>query len=374
MVNQDRLHQEFIRLVTIESLSKQEGQLAAYLQQRLEELGAEVTMDDVGRRIGGESGNIIARFSGKARSRLSLMLNAHLDTVKPGTDIKPLFKDGKFYTSGETILGADDKSGIVVILEAIRVAKEQAVLGDLGVVFTVAEEIGLLGAKHLDCAQLGYKYCLSYDSTDHYTVVSRAPAANRLKFKLYGREAHAGVSPERGINAIQLASRAIAQMQLGRIDPETTANIGTIQGGSATNIVPNYVEVNGEVRSHSPRKLEQQTQHVRQAFIQAINAYGQSDGLPRLEEEIYQEYPLMRVADEGPLVRLVQQAARNMGQKLELATTGGGSDANIFNGRGIETVIMGTGMQNVHSTVESISLQHMLEATRLLVEIIKVNS
>jgi tripeptide aminopeptidase len=375
MINQARLRQEFIQLVTIDSLSRQEGRVAAYVQQRLRELGAEVTTDNAGSLIGGECGNIIAHFSGGGRSRLPLMLNAHLDTVKPGAGIKPLYHEGKFHTSGETILGADDKSGIAIILEALRVLKEQDALGgNLGLVFTVAEEIGLLGAKHLDYSRLGYKYCLSYDNLDRHSIITRAPAANRLRFKLYGREAHAGVNPEKGINAIWLASQGIAQMHLGRIDSETTANIGTIQGGTATNIVPNQVELAGETRSHNLEKLEQQTQHMRQALIRAVSNFGQSNGLPRLEEEITQEYPLMRVADSSQVVQLVQQAAQNLEQKLKLTASGGGSDANIFNGQGIETIIMGTGMQNAHSTAEFITLADMVEATRLLVEIIRTNT
>ncbi len=375
MVNKERLRQEFIKLVTIDSASKKEGVLAAYIKDKLEGLGASVTTDNTGSQINGECGNIIARFRGNGQSRLPLMLNAHLDTVEPGADIKPLYKEGKFYTSGETILGADDKSGIAVILEALQILGEQDIsCGDLGIVFSVAEEIGLLGAKHLDCSALEYKYCLSYDNLDRHAIITRAPAANSIKFKLHGREAHAGVSPEKGINAIQLAGKAIASMRLGRIDSETTANIGVIKGGIATNIVPKYVEINGEARSHNPEKLERQTKHMRQAFTQVIADYGQSNGLPRLEEAIRQAYPSMSVADDSPVIQLVKQAAQNIGRELKLAASGGGSDANIFNSRGIETVIMGTGMQNAHSTAESITLEDMVETTRLLVEIIKTNS
>jgi tripeptide aminopeptidase len=385
VVNQGRLGQEFINLLTTDSLSKQEGKLAVYLKDKLASLGAAVTVDQAGQKINGETGNIIARFSdcpsegnasgGHVSNRLSLMLNAHMDTVKPGTAIKPLYRDGGFYASGETILGADDKSGIAIILEAIQSAKEQGIaLGELGVVFTVAEEIGLLGAKHLDCSGIKYKHCLVYDGSDRQVIINRAPAANRLKFKLYGREAHAGVNPEKGINAIHLASQAIARMQLGRIDSETTANIGTIQGGTATNIVPNLVEVHGEARSHDPQKLALQTQHMRDAFFQVVDGFDKPDGPPRLEEEICTEYPLMNVAADSPLIKLVQQAAQNMGQELQLTASGGGSDANIFNGQGIETIIMGTGMQNVHTTKESITLQDMSKAACLLVEILKANS
>ncbi len=374
MINRASLKEEFIKLVSIDSLSKEEGQLSTYIQNKLKSLGLTLTTDNAGEHINGECGNIIAHFDGDGESRLPLMLNAHLDTVRPGNNITPLFKDGRFYTSGETILGADDKSGIVVILEALQVIKERAIAcGRLGLVFTVAEEIGLLGAKQLDYSKINYKYCLSYDNLDRQSITTRAPAANHLKFKIHGREAHAGVSPEKGINAIWLASQAISQMQLGRIDAETTANVGTIQGGKATNIVPNFVEVNGEARSHDPLKLAQQTRHMCQAFKNVIHEYHQADGLPRVEEEIRREYPQMKVADDSPVVQLVQQAGKNLGLTLKLSASGGGSDANIFNSRGIETVIMGTGMQNAHSTTESVCLEDMVKSARLLVEIIKEN-
>ncbi len=375
MINQARLREEFMKLVSIDSLSKQEGRLAAYIVNKLKKLGLRVTTDNAGSQINGECGNIIAHYNGAGESRLPLMLNAHLDTVGPGSNIKPLFKAGRFYTSGETILGADDKSGIAVILEALQVIKEQApACGNLGIVFTVAEEIGLLGAKHLDYSKFCYKYCLSYDNLDRCAIITRAPAANRLRFKLHGREAHAGVNPEQGINAIWLASKAISGMHLGRIDAETTANVGTITGGRATNIIPNLVEVNGEARSHNPEKLKRQTEHMRQAFKKVVTEYPPADGLPRLTEEIRQEYPRMRVADDSPVVKLVQLAGKKLGLTLKPAASGGGSDANIFNSQGIETIIMGTGMQHAHSTTESIYLQDMVETTRLLVEIITANS
>ncbi len=375
MINKQRLHDEFVKLISIDSLSKKEGQLIEYLTDKLKKLGACVQLDKAGDKIGGQTGNLIAHFKGAGDSRIPLMLNAHLDTVAPGENIKPIYKNGKFYTNKKTILGADDKSGIAIILEALLTIKEQNIpIGKLGIVFTAAEEIGLLGAKNLDYSKLDYKYCLAYDGMAADSIINQAPAANSIKFKVHGLKAHAGVNPEKGINAILLAACAIAGMKLGRIDHETTANIGTIKGGSAANIVPDYVELAGEARSHNPAKLERQTEHMRQAFTSAVNNFKSSAGLPSVEEDIRPEYPLMNVAVDSPLITLVKQAAEALGQKIELSACGGGSDANIFNGVGIETIIMGTGMQNPHSTNEFILSNDMEKSANLLVEIIKVNS
>ncbi len=376
MINAERIKQDFIKLVTIDSLSCQEGRIADYVARRLAAMGAQVETDRAGEPISGQTGNIIARLPGNAEHRLPLMLNAHLDTVGPGQGIQPIFGQGKFFTNGQTILGADDKSGVAVILEALQVILENNIPhGEIGLVFTVAEEIGLLGAKHLDYSRINYPYCICYDHMNVNNIVHRAPTANSIKFKVYGCEAHAGVCPERGINAIQIAAQSIAAMPLGRIDYETTGNIGVIQGGRATNIVPNFVEIKGEARSHNPAKLARQTEAMRTAFREAVTAAKAAPDatLPRLEEEINSDYPLMNVNPDSPVISLVQQAADNLGRRMNLEVSGGGSDANIFNGHGIQAVILGTGIQNAHTTQEFILLQDMLDAAEMLVEIIKCN-
>jgi len=374
MINLQRLYKEFVRLVGIASPSRKEGRLVDYLRQALAELGLEVCLDGSAIRTGSQTGNLVAFLPGRP-PRLPLLLNAHLDTVSPGEGIQPLFSSGRFYTDGRTILAADDKSGIAAILEALRSVREgNAPFCTVGVVFTVCEEIGLLGAKYLDYSLLrGFRFCLSLDQLDAQAIVHRAPTANRLKFTLWGKEAHAGVAPEKGINAIQLASRAISRLRLGRIDPETTANIGLIQGGTATNIVPAKVVVEGEARSHAPEKLAAQTEHMRAVFREVVVEVPQQDGLPKVEEEITLDYPLMRVEVESPLIQLVQQAAGLQGRRLKLASTGGGSDANIFNGQGIETVVLGTGMREAHTTRESLIFAELCQTAELLVHILRLN-
>ncbi len=331
MINPERIKQEFIALASIDSPSRREAKVSAYVRDELRRLGCMVWEDEAGSKVGGECGNILAKFAGPGKSRIPLMLNAHLDTVKPGVDIKPMFREGKFYSAGETILGADDKSGIVVLLEALRVLKEGGIpFGELGIVITICEEIGLLGAKNLDFDKLPYKYAISLDHTERDAIINRAPAAYRMIFRVHGREAHAGICPEKGISAIHIASQAIAGLRLGRLDEETTANIGIIQGGTATNIVPALAEVQGEVRSHNLDKLGWEVQQIRKAFSLAVDAARPEPRaeLPKLEEEIFQEYPLVCVNENSPLINLVQKGASHLGHKLRLVTSGGGSDAN----------------------------------------------
>src|SRR5262245_26795042 len=236
MINRERLKQHLLEIVQIDSVSGREGRLAARIKTGQEALGAIVEIDSAGEKIGGDTGNVIARFPGTLASCPTLFLCAHMDTVVPGEGVKPVVDGDIIRTDGTTVLGGDDKSGISIILEVVRTMQEQKIpYCPLEVVFTICEEVGLLGAKHLDVSRLKSAYGLVLDSDDVGYLFTRAPSANRMEFKIYGLEAHAGVCPEMGISAIRIAAEAISAMRLGRIDHETTANIGTIEGGMATN-------------------------------------------------------------------------------------------------------------------------------------------
>lgn len=379
MLNRDRLADVFKTLVQIDSISRKEGAISAALRELFESLGAEVNVDGAGSRVNGETGNLIARFEGAGVDGDPLLLNAHMDTVQPGEGVKVLFSGGTFTSDGSTILGADDKSALAVIIEAIRVLREDGLPhGPLEVVVTVCEEIGLLGAKNLDYSIIQAKYGYSLDATDTEGIVTRAPAANRIEFRIHGRDAHAGASPEKGINAILLASGAISEIRIGRIDEETTANIGVIEGGKATNVVPSLVTVAGEVRSHSPEKLKEETQRIVQSFERQIQEYREAfpseDGLPRLDVEVRQDFSLLEIPEDHPVILLAREAASGLGRKLEAKTSGGGSDANIFFDHGIVMGIVGTGMKDVHTVRESIRLDDMVECVELLLEIIRLHA
>lgn len=375
MVNESRLSQYFVRLVSIDSPSRREEKVARYVRGELESLGAQVVMDHVGSKLHTEVGNLIARIKGNIGGVPPLLFNAHLDTVQPGEGVKIEFSNGTFRSKGNTILGSDDKSAIAILLEVLNILKEQQIShGDLEMVFTVCEEVGLLGVKNLDYFLLKAPYGYTLDAGSVFSIVTKAPAANRVVFKVYGLEAHAGVDPEKGINAISIACNAISKIRVGRIDDETTANVGIIRGGVATNIIPNLVEAEGEVRSHSQEKLDTYTDHMQKIFeIVAKNYQRETPNgiLPYVKSFVSKDYPLMVVDHDHPVVRLTTKAAKKLGRILETRSTGGGSDANIFNSKGIITAILGTGMQEVHTTREYINLKDMAESARLVLEIIK---
>lgn len=377
MVNRDRLADTFRFLVEIDSVSKEEAAISKEIQKILESMGAKIFIDNAGDMAGGNTGNLIAKFEGNAAAPV-LLLNAHMDTVQPGKGVKPILKDGIFTTDGTTILGADDKSAIAILLETIRILHENDLpFGPIELVFTICEEIGLQGAKHLDFSLITAKYGYALDATDTEGIITRAPAANKVEFKVHGKDAHAGAAPEKGINAIFLASQAIAGLEIGRIDRETTCNIGIIEGGIATNIVPNLVTVKGEVRSHDEEKLMKITDRFVSGFKTVLDNYKKATGeedLPRLEFQVESDFHRTHIPEDHPVVTLAREAAENLGRKMVTKTTGGGADANIFFEKGIITGVLGTGMRDMHTVRESIKLDDMVEVVELLVEIITLHA
>ncbi|MCW8860549.1 MAG: M20/M25/M40 family metallo-hydrolase, partial [Deltaproteobacteria bacterium] len=335
----------------------------------------EIEFDDAGGKIGSTSGNMIARIPGEKAGE-PLLLSVHMDTVTPAENVQPVLHEGIFTSAGETILGADDKAGIAEIIEAIEVLKEQQVSHvPLEVVVTICEEQGLLGAKQLDFTKFKASQGIALDTTGIDIVINRAPAANRFNIDIFGLEAHAGVCPEQGISAIQIASRAIARMPLGRIDEETTANIGTIHGGLASNIIPNQVRLRGEVRSHDVNKLREQTELILHAVEEEVDkatiVIGSEAKQASMALELNEDFPAMQVSENAPILEIIRQAGEALDRPQEIRAAGGGSDANIFNGNGIEMVIIATGMAKVHTINEQVSLDDMVKTSELLVEIIR---
>jgi len=375
MIDRNRLAETFQSLVSIDSVSREEGRLARELAESLAKLGAETRFDRAGEKVGGDTGNLIAWLKGTA-SLPPLLLSAHMDTVEPGRGVTVVLRDGVFTSDGTTILGADDKSALAIILETLRVLKgERIVHGPLEIVFTICEEVGLLGAKHLDYDLLTAPYGYVLDATDTEGIVTRAPAANRIELVVHGKASHAGAAPEKGINAIWLAGQAIGDLTLGRIDRETTCNIGVIEGGIATNIVPDKVSVKGEVRSHDPKKLQAVTDTIVAAFQKAVDGcrvetYNKE--YPRLEVNVERDFPATHIPENHPVVTLAQQAAANLGRDMICKPSGGGADANIFFEKGIFTGVLGTGMKDVHTVGESVALDDMVKSVELLLEIIRL--
>ena len=378
LIDQERLKRLLIELIRIDSLSRKELNVALRLKRQMEELGATVFIDDAGEKVGGNVGNLIAYFPGN-RSVQPLLLSAHMDTVVPGEGIVPILEGDILRSDGRTVLGGDDKSGVAIICEVMQVIKENRLsCGPIDVVFTICEEAGLLGAKCLDVGKLHARTGLVLDSDSVGYLFTKAPAKKRMEFHVYGFEAHAGACPERGINAIQVAAEGIAKMQLGRIDHETTANIGMIEGGLAGNIVPNQVVLRGEARSHSPEKLDRQTEHMKHCLEEAAARHTMElDGkrhTARIEAKIERDYDRMDVPETAPIVKLVHAAAKNLNLEVENHATGGGCDANVLNQKGLVVANLGTGMREIHTVHEWLDLKDLYVSAAMVLEIVKLNS
>jgi tripeptide aminopeptidase len=331
-----------------------------------------------------------------------------MDTVEPGCGVKVL-RNGNIFTSlGDTVLGSDDKSGIAALIELIQILRENKIdHGPIELLFTTCEEIGLLGAKALDRTQLSARYGYALDSTGIDRIITGAPAANKLKIEVHGIAAHAGLHPEQGISALCLTASAIADLRLGRLDEESTANFGLIHGGVATNIIPDHITIEGEVRSHSLQKLAAHTEEIKRTFQQVIECWPLPPSLapsalehpcpsplppslaptalghpcpsplspslaptPSVTINVQLEYPAMRLELSDPVLVRVKQAGINLGRNLEFQIAGGGSDANILNSFGLPTAIIATGMDKVHTTEECLDLKDLISLTELLFAIV----
>ena len=377
MIDKARLKERVLELVRIDSLSRKERAIALRLKEILEALGGVVFMDDAGSAVGGEVGNLVAHFDGNVEGAEAMLLSAHMDTVAPGEGVTPVVEGDVIRSDGTTVLGGDDKSGLAIILEVLQAVREEKVPhGHIDVVFTICEEVGLLGAKHLDLGLVRAKTGLVLDSDSIGFLITKAPAVNHLEFEVHGLEAHAGICPERGISAIQVAARGIAAMRLGRIDEDTTANLGLVSGGTAVNIVPNRVMLTGEVRSHDEEKLERQTQAM-VACLQdaAAGATLELDGRlheTRVESRIRREYDRMDVSHDTAIVQRVHEAARNLGFAVDTVAKGGGCDANVLNKRGLQVANLASGMRDIHTVHEWLDVNDLVTAARIIHEVVRL--
>jgi len=373
-IKKERLADIFTQLCEIDSPSFEERPIADFMTELLTELGAEsVIEDESARETGSNAGNLIARFPGTV-DKAPIFFACHMDTVSPGRGVE-VYRTGDIFSSrGNTILGGDDKSGIAALVEMIRVLHEDKLPhGPIEILLTTCEEVGLLGAKNIDSSLVRSKYGYALDSTGINRVVTGAPAANRLKIKVHGIAAHAGLNPEQGVSAFCLAARAIADLRLGRLDEQSTANFGLIRGGVARNIVPDLITIEGEVRSHSPEKLEDYTREIESTFRNVVMGWSSQVGgsvQPSVEITVEPEYPVMRLGDDEPVIARVKRAADILEREIAFEVSGGGSDANIFNSYGLQTAIIATGMAKVHTTDECIDLRDMVTVTELLLAIL----
>lgn len=368
MVHLQRLVDEFIELVKIDSESGHERQICDVLIRKFRSLGCSVVEDRSAQQTGYEAGNLIASLEATDKDAPPIYFTCHMDTVNPGKQVKPSIRDGYIVSDGTTVLGSDDKAGIAALLEALRLLREkQLPHGLIQFVITVGEESGLVGAKHIDRSALHAEYGYALDSNGPVgEIVTSCPAHMELVAHLYGKAAHAGLSPEAGVSAIQIASRAIAKMKLGRIDHETTANIGRFQGGDALNIVPDTAKVEAEVRSLSMEKLHKQIDHMIQMLQEAATIYR-----GRVEVKKQLSFESFRYTQKDPVVKKAMNAIRRIGREPYTIASGGGSDANIFNGYGIPTVNLGIGYEEIHTTRERMPILELRKAAELVFELVK---
>ncbi len=357
-----------VRLCEIPSPSREESAVAEVVRAELRSLGAEVHEDDAGAALPAGCGNIVGRFPATAPSGTPIMFGTHLDTVPLSGPVEVESVDGVLTNRHPTILGGDNKSAVAVVLQAMRqVVAESRPHGGVELVFTPCEEIGLRGAQAFDPSPLAARFGFVYDHTGPVgDIVSSAPSLHRIEATFVGRSAHAGISPEVGRSAILAASRAIARMPLGRIDAETTANVGTIAGGTATNVVAERCTVTAEVRSRDERALSVQLT----AMLDALT-WAASECEVDLETRVEKEFWAYRLGEADPQVRMASEVLGALGHTPRLVASGGGSDVNAFIRNGLPSVNLCNGMVAPHTPDESISvasLEQMLEVTLGLID------
>jgi tripeptide aminopeptidase len=363
----DRLHDTFATLCAIESPTGHERPCADRVRFELEAIGLEVDEDGAGPVVGADAGNLFARIPGSGQD--SILLCAHMDTVPPLAPIDPVRVDGGWENANEGILGADNKAAVAALIELARRLHGAPAPPARGVelLFTVSEETGLHGAKAFDAGRLNSPFGYVFDhATPIGEIVLAAPTYHRIEAIIRGRAAHAGLRPEEGRSAIQAAARAIAAMELGRLDAETTANVGTIAGGTATNVVAERCRIEAEVRGHDQARVEAVVTELVDHLQDAVNA-GECD-LDVIVTPMFHSY---RVSPRAPEVELAERALRSCGYEPRPIVSGGGSDANAFRVNGFACLNLADGSERNHQPDERISvdaLEGLLELVIALVE------
>lgn len=372
-INEKRLLDTFLKLVTIDSESFSEGDMQRYLAAELKKIGCDIYVDKAGKKIGSNApGNIIASMKGP-RGGKAFLLSAHMDTVKPGKGIKPQVKGGRVTSDGTTILAADDKAGIAIILEIFRILKEQKpACVPVQALFTVNEENGMGGAKNLDYSKVKGRDGLILDNESVTELLVQGPEVCDFNVTIQGVASHAGVCPEKGISAIEVAAKALSMMKLGRISKDTVCNFGIISGGEATNVVTPRVVLKGEARSLYPAKLQKHMKHMKECFAKAVKAFTKRvDGKtlkPVITIDTPRRYGALNVPKNAPAVKLALAAAKKYGVKMTAVAAGGGCDANEMCQHGLVMPNLGVGCQKCHTTQEYLDLKEFYQAAAITLD------
>ena len=358
MANRERLLQTLMDLIRIDSPTGEEDEIDREVCHRLQSLGFHVYHDSFN--------NVIAKLPGDGEP---VLLSAHLDTVEPGRGIRPELDGDVLRSDGTTILGGDCKAGLAIVLEALTSVLESGASHlPVEVAFTRAEEGGLVGVHHLEFQQLSAKRGVVFDGEGPVNRISvAAPSQNVVTANIRGRAAHAGVEPEKGISAILIAAEILTQLPLGRIDDETTANIGRIEGGLKRNIIPEEVFLDGEFRSRSNDKLEHCSREFRRIFDEAGVRYPEA----QITLDIRNTYQAYRVEASHPTVEMLGRALAHIGLEPRLEATGGGSDANVFQENGIVALPVGIGVRSFHTTKETADISEVVQGAEMCEGIIR---
>lgn len=358
MINRDRLVKTFMDLVQIDSPSGEEEAMAQEMQRRLESFGLKVVRDDYG--------NLIANDGGEN----PLLLSAHLDTVEPGRGIKPSLDGDRIVSDGTTILGGDCKAGVAAILEALESIMEDGTphVG-LEVAFTREEEIGLVGARNLDFSMITAKEAIVFDGEGPVSqITSASPTYIGFDIEITGRSAHAGVEPEKGISAIRIAAEIITRLPQGRLDDETTFNVGTIEGGSVRNTVAENTIVRGEFRSRNLESLDNIRFQISEALDEVRKMFPEAE----IGDHLHTEFETYTLTEDDAATNRVKAALGKLGLEPVMRPSGGGTDGNVFRLNNISSVVVGMADHGMHTVRESVTIPDLVDAAHLCEEIMRI--
>lgn len=364
-----RLTDEFVRIVQIDSLSLHEEKMFEYLKNRLSKLPVEIEfLEYTFEATGQKSGNLLVKLPARTQGRKTVFFDAHVDTVEPGIGIKPIVEGNVIKSSGDTILGSDDKAGVAAMIIAIEeLAASRIPYGDVYFLFTSAEEIGLTGVHHLDFSRIKADYGFVLDSHGKVGgVIVAAPFHYHYEIVVKGKASHAGIAPEQGISAIKTAARLVTALPQGKINRNTVSNIGIIEGGKATNIIPDECIIRGEYRSHDQKDIQSLKEKITD-IVEKNKKYALDIQLTF--QEMYRGFKFEK---SDNIIRLVNRSLLDIGVKPRFERTGGGSNTNVYNQNGLKVLTLAVGMMNVHSSDEYVEIDDLENLTKLIVRISEI--
>ena len=360
LINTTRLVDRFLGYVVCDSESGNEKQFCELIERELSALGLSVYRDEAGEKCGSNGWNIRASLPGTGDP---ILFCAHLDTVSPGRGIRPIVgEDGVIRSAGDTVLGSDDKSGVAAVIEALAAIMDNKLPHrPIEVLFTVCEELGMLGSRHADYSAIASKQAVVLDSSKNGALINRAPANMHIEVTVKGRAAHAGVAPEKGVHALKAAAAAVANIPCGRVDEETVMNVANLLAPGKTNVVPDTAAFQMEIRSFREELLQQRIEQARRALNEACEQFGASYEmtLERHSDPLY-------VPEDSPLLLCLREAYRELGVEARVEGTFGGSDATWLSANGISAVNIGTGMSAVHGVGEHIAIPDLILTSRVV--------